>query len=165
LKLSGFVIMTTNILVAYHTKGGATEKYAKVIAETLTSKDYTVEICNLKEKIPSVDSYDAVVLGTGVRMFRVYGRWKKILRQKTLSSKHLFLFLSSGTAIEESSEKAVDKFLQPLVDKFDLTPKMMVSFPGKIPEKWAKMDDQKETVKPELAKEWAMEIVGHLKGN
>ena len=154
--------MAMNILVAYHTKGGATEEYAKAIAETLTTKDHFVETVNLKENVPKLDSYDAVVLGTGVRMFRVYGRWKKILRQKTLSGKHLFLFLSSGTAIEEP-DKAVDKFLQPLVDKFGLTPQMMVSFPGKIPEKWAKMDDQKETVKPELAKEWAQEIVGHLK--
>ncbi len=154
--------MTMNILVAYHTKGGATGEYAKVIAETLTSKNHMVETVNLKENVPNVDSYDVVVLGTGVRMFRVYGRWKKILRQKTLSSKHLYLFLSSGTAIEEP-DKAVNKFLQPLVDKFGLTPQMMVSLPGKIPEKWAKDDDQKETVKPELAKAWAQEIVGHLK--
>jgi menaquinone-dependent protoporphyrinogen oxidase len=155
--------MTKKILVAYHTKGGATEEYAKIIADTLSTKGHTVETYNLKEKIPSVDPYDAVVLGTGVRMFRVYGRWKKILREKSLSSTQLYLFLSSGTAIEEP-KKAVEKFLQPLVDKYKLKPKLMISFPGKIPEKWAKMDDQKETVKPELAEEWAQEITNQVNG-
>ena len=82
--------MAMNILVAYHTKGGATEEYAKAIAETLTSKDHSVETVNLKEKVPSVESYDAVVLGTGVRMFRVYGLWKKILRQKRIWQAQLY---------------------------------------------------------------------------
>ena len=67
------------------------------------------------------------------------------------------MFLSSGTAIEDP-DKAVDKFLRPLVDKYDLKPKSLISFPGKIPEKWAKADGEKETMKPEKAKTWAQEI-------
>ena len=50
--------MTMNILVAYHTKGGATEEYAKVIAETLTSKDQSVETVNLKENVPYSRQYN-----------------------------------------------------------------------------------------------------------
>ena len=38
----------------------------------------------------------------------------------------------------------------------------MISFPGKIPEKWAKLDDQKDTMKPEIAKEWAQEIIRQI---
>ena len=71
------------------------------------------------------------------------------------------MFLSSGTAIEEP-EKAVEKFLRPLVTKYSLSPKLLVSFPGKIPEKWAKPDDQKETMKPDTAKVWAQEITRHI---
>jgi len=149
--------MNSKTLVAYFTKGGASEEYAKVIAETLTADGLAVETCNLAHDIPDVAAFNTVVLGTGVRMFRVYRRWKKVLKQKTLSSKHLFMFLSSGTAIEEP-DKAVEKFLRPLVEKYDLKPKSLVSFPGKIPEKWAKLDDQKETMKPEKAKAWAQEI-------
>ncbi len=67
------------------------------------------------------------------------------------------MFLSSGTAIEEP-DKAVEKFLRPLVEKYNLKPKSLVSFPGKIPEKWGKLDGQKETMKPEKAKAWAQEI-------
>lgn len=153
--------MNNKILIAYFTKGGATEQYAKVIAETLTANGLAVEICNLAHGIPNITAFETVVLGTGVRMFRVYSRWKKILKQKALGSKNLFMFLSSGTAIEEP-DKAVEKFLRPLVERYNLKPKSLVSFPGKIPEKWAKLDDQKETMKPDKAKEWAQEIAGQI---
>jgi len=153
--------MNKKILVAYFTKGGASEEYAKVIVETLTENGLAVEICNLAHEIPEVAAFDTVVLGTGVRMFRVYRPWKKVLKQKALSNKHLFMFLSSGTAIEDP-DKAVEKFLRPLVEKYDLKPKSLVSFPGKIPEKWAKLDSQKETMKPEKAKAWAQEIAHQI---
>ena len=151
------MVMKSKTLVAYFTKGGASEIYAKVIAETLTANGLEVETCNLANDIPDVAAFDTVILGTGVRMFRVYRRWKKVLKQKALNSKHLFMFLSSGTAIEEP-DKAVEKFLHPLVEKYGLKSKSLVSFPGKIPERWAKLDGQKETIKPDKAKEWAKEI-------
>jgi menaquinone-dependent protoporphyrinogen IX oxidase len=147
--------------VAYFTKGGATEEYAKVIAETLTASGLAVEIRNLASDIPDVTAYGTVVLGTGIRMFTVYRRWKKVLKQKALHDKRLFIFLSSGTAIEEP-DKAVEKFLQPLMNKYDLKPISLVSFPGKIPEKWAKLDGAKETMKPEKAKAWAQQITHML---
>ncbi len=153
--------MNSKTLVAYFTKGGASEEYAKVIVETLTENGLVVEICNLAHDLPEVAAFDTVVLGTGVRMFRVYRPWKKVLKQKALSNKHLFMFLSSGTAIEDP-DKAVEKFLRPLVEKYDLKPKSLVSFPGKIPEKWAKLDSQKETMKPEKAKVWAQEIAHQI---
>jgi menaquinone-dependent protoporphyrinogen oxidase len=153
--------MNRKTLVAYFTKGGASEEYAKVIVETFTENGLAVEICNLAHDIPEVADFDTVVLGTGVRMFRVYRPWKKVLKQKALSNKHLFMFLSSGTAIEEP-DKAVEKFLRPLVEKYDLKPKSLVSFPGKIPRKWAKLDGQKETMKPEKAKAWAQEIAHQI---
>jgi len=153
--------MNNKILVAYFTKGGASEKYANIIADTLKEKGLAVETSNLAHKIPDIESYDTVILGTGVRMFMVYRRWKKILKQKILTDKNLFMFLSSGMAIEDP-DKAVDKFLRPIVKKYDLKPKLLVSFPGIIPEKWAKSDDQKETVKPDMAKNWALKIASHI---
>lgn len=149
--------MINKTLVAYFTKGGATEEYAKVIGETLTANGLTVELRNLASDIPDVTAFDTIVLGTGVRMFTVYRRWKKVLKKKELRDKRLFMFLSSGTAIEDP-DKAVEKFLRPLVDKYGLRPTSLVSFPGKIPEKWAKPDGEKETMKPENAKEWASKI-------
>ena len=149
--------MNSKILVAYFTKGGASEKYAKIITDTLIADGFAVETCNLAHDIPDIADFNTVVLGTGVRMFRVYRRWKKVLKQKTLSSKALFMFLSSGTAIEDP-DKAVNKFLRPIVERYDLKPKSLVSFPGIIPEKWAKLDGEKETMKPGKAEAWAHEI-------
>lgn len=122
------------ILVAYFTKGGATEEYATVIDKTLMVNGCKVEICNLAQDIPNVATFDIVVVGTGMRMFRVYGRWKKILKQKAFNSKHLFIYLSSRTEIKDP-EKAVKKFLRPLIEKYGLKPESLISFPGKIPEK------------------------------
>ena len=153
--------MNSKIIIAYFTKGGASEEYAKVIGETLSENGLTFETCNLAHKIPEVAAFETIILGTGVRMFRVYRPWKKVLKQKAIVDKHLFMFLSSGTAIEEP-DKAVEKFLQPLVEKYNLKPKSLISFPGKIPEKWAKLDDQKDTMKPEIAKEWAQEIIRQI---
>lgn len=156
--------MNNKVLVAYYTKGGASEMYAKVITKILTANGLMVETCNLAQNIPDVAAFDTIVLGTGVRMFRVYRRWKKVLKQKGIDSKDLFMFLSSGTAIEDP-EKAVVKFLHPLVEKYNLKPKSLVSFPGKIPEKWAKLEDQKETMMPDKAKVWAQEIARQVHSN
>ena len=153
--------MANKVLVAYYTKGGASEQYAKVITETLKNNGQNVEIQNLAFHIPDISDFDTIVLGTGVRMFRVYRRWKKILKNKSLNNKHLFLFLSSGTAIDKPDE-AVDKFIRPLVQKYNLKPESIISFPGKIPERWAKLDSQKDTMKPEKAKAWAMKIINKI---
>jgi menaquinone-dependent protoporphyrinogen IX oxidase len=150
--------MSQNILVAYFTKGGASEEYAKVISESLSSLGLSVEMYNLSKEIPNIKDYDTLILGTGVRMSMVYRRWKKLLKQKEIKNKKLFLFLSSGMAAEEP-EKAVEKFLNPLVEKYNLKPELLVSFPGKIPEKWAKYDDSpKDKMDVNLAKKWAEKI-------
>jgi menaquinone-dependent protoporphyrinogen IX oxidase len=155
--------MNSKTLVAYYTKGGASEEYAKVIAETLSKNGLAVKICNLANDLPEITTFDTVILGTGVRMSMVYRRWKKILKQKAITDKHLYLFLSSGMAAEEP-DKAVEKFLHPIIQKYSLKPDSLISFPGKIPEKWAKYDNNKKvTMNPDLAKKWAEEIVGKIK--
>ena len=154
--------MNKNVLVAYYTKSGASEEYAQVIANTLSAYELSVETQNLSSDVPDISKYDIIILGTGVRMSMVYRHWKKILKQKAIKNKQLFLFLSSGMAAEEP-EKAVEKFLQPIVNKYNLKPDMLVSFPGKIPDKWAKYDDSpKDKMNPDLAKEWAEKIITHL---
>ena len=154
--------MKNKILLSYFTKGGATEDYANVIEQSLKKDGFSVEKNNLANNIPNIKDFDVIILGTGVRMFRVYRRWKKILKQKELKNKQLFMYLSSGTAIEDP-DKAVEKYLNPLVEKYQLKPKLLVSLPGKIPEKWAKLDEEKEKFSPEKAKTWAKEISNNIK--
>ena len=156
------VIMNSKTLIAFFTKGGASEEYANVIAETLTKNKISVETCNLVNDIPDIATFDTIILGTGVRMSMVYRRWKKVLKQKAIKGKNLYLFLSSGMAAEEP-DKAVEKFLNPLVEKYKIKPNSMVSFPGKMPEKWAKYDnDQKMIMNPDLAIKWAEEIASQI---
>lgn len=149
------------ILVGYFTKGGASKIYAEKIADTLKAEGKKVEIYNLKEKIPDISNFDTIILGTGVRMYMVYRRWRKILKQKEIQNKNLYMFLSSGMAME-NPEKAVEKFLDPIVSKYNLKPISMVSFPGLIPEKWAENEEQKNSVKPDLAKKWAEQILSQI---
>jgi menaquinone-dependent protoporphyrinogen oxidase len=154
--------MSSKLLIAYSTKGGASETYAKAIAETLKSDGIDVEIFDLKKDKPDISNFDTVVLGTGVRMYMVYRHWKKILKLRELHEKNLFMFLSSGMATEDP-DKAVKKFLDPIVSKYGLKPDSLVSFPGIIPEKWAENEEQKNAVKPELAKKWAKDISSKIK--
>ncbi len=156
--------MLNKALVAYFTKGGASEEYAKVIAETLKANGLAVEIRNLENGIPDISTFDIVALGTGVRMGIVYRCWRKVLKQNTLRDKHLFLFLSSGTAINDP-DAAVEKFLRPLEAKYNLKSISLISFPGKIPEKWAKLDGEKVTFKPAMAREWAQKIANQVQKN
>lgn len=151
--------------MAYFTKSGASEEYAKVIKETLKDNGFSVELCNLGEDIPDITGFETIVMGTGVRLSMVYRRWRKILKKKAIKNKKLYLFLSSGTAVEEPN-KAVEKFLHPLVKKYKLKPESLVSFPGKTPDRWAKYDeDQKMIMKPEKAKIWAEKISDQLQSS
>ncbi len=50
--------MDNKVLVAYYTKGGASEVYAKVIAEILIANGHMVETCNLAQNIPDVAAFD-----------------------------------------------------------------------------------------------------------
>lgn len=155
--------MANKTLVAYHTKSGASEIYAKAISETLAVNGFQADLVNLKEKIADVATYDNIIVGTGVRMAMVYRRWRKVLRQKTIHDKRVYMFLSSGTAIKEPA-KAVEKYVRPVVDKYGLKPLSVISFPGLIPDKWAKSEADRGTVKPDLAKAWAQAIADGLKG-
>ncbi|KYK31155.1 MAG: hypothetical protein AYK23_00780 [Candidatus Proteinoplasmatales archaeon SG8-5] len=154
--------MTAKVLVAYQTKEGASEQYAGAIAGTMKAKGFDVDLIDLKKAKPDIRQYDIVIVGAGVKISLVYGKWKSILKKKELANKKLAMFLTSGTAIEEP-DKAIEKWVQPLIDKYKLKPLAVGSFPGKVPEKFAETEAQKNAVKPELASAWAEELAMKLK--
>lgn len=57
--------MAFRMLVAYATWKGSTKEVAEKIGETLQDESMQVEICSARE-VKSVDSYHAVILGTGI---------------------------------------------------------------------------------------------------
>ena len=65
-------IPMTRVLVAYATKSGSAQGVAERIGETLTEQGAEVEVRSVKERL-DVTSYDAVVLGSAIRM----GKWLK----------------------------------------------------------------------------------------
>ena len=149
--------------VAYYTKSGASETYAKVVAETLKENGFEVNLINLKNTKPGISGHDLIIAGTGIRISRIYGKWKKVLKHKDIGSKKLAIFLTSGTAVDKPQE-AIEKWVNPLVEKYGLKPIAIGSFPGTFPDKFKEEKDKgKETIKPEIAKKWAEELVIKLK--
>ncbi|GAP13307.1 flavodoxin [Longilinea arvoryzae] len=62
--------MGKNILVTYATKAGSTAEVASVIAETLSKSGARVDLRPVKD-VPSLEGYQAVVIGSAVRI----GQW------------------------------------------------------------------------------------------
>jgi menaquinone-dependent protoporphyrinogen oxidase len=107
--------MTENkTLVAYETKGGATEEYARKIAEVLTAEYHLeVDLINLKRKeVKDCSQYSNIVVGGGVRAGKVYGKALKCL-ENDFSGKKVAFFVSSGDAGDpEKYEQAKVKFVE-----------------------------------------------------
>ena len=102
----------TNVLVAYASKRGSTAEIAEAIAEALRQSGLSVD-CIEAGKVSSVESYDAVVLGSAVYMKRWRGDAKDFLRKydKELSQRPLWVF-SSGPVGDPKSE-ADPSWLEP----------------------------------------------------
>ena len=94
----------TNVLVAYASKRGSTAEIADAIAETLQQSGLRVD-CSEAGKVSSVESYDAVVLGSAVYIKRWRGDAKHFLRKhdKELSQRPLWVF-SSGPVGDPKTE-------------------------------------------------------------
>lgn len=85
-------------LIAYVTKGGATEEVANAIADVFASKGIDADLLNLKKEKPNLDNYNTLVLGAGVRAGKIYGEAIDLLKKNDLQGKKLALFIVSGEA-------------------------------------------------------------------
>lgn len=147
-------------LIAYQTKMGATAEYASTIGGVLTGEfGHEVDIVDLKaQKKVDIEPYDVVLVGTGIRMGRAYGRPKKLLRNKGLAAKRVYVFLSSGEAGQDAAaatEKYGGKFRRSFPHLIGLE---LAAFGGIMP---AGAGDFRN---PEAAKEWAKRVGESLKG-
>ena len=145
-------------LIAYVSKGGATEEAAIKIADTLRSKfQLEVDLVDLKEqKVPHLGQYQNVVTGGGVRGGRVYGKTLKFL-ENDLSGKKVAFFVSSSWAGTPGSYKnAKTKFVENTLTKY---PKINIisteAFGGRIRYFRRTMLDNTDLAKVEA---WAEEI-------
>lgn len=154
--------MTARILVAYASKSNATADYAGFIAGELIGQGFHVDQVNLRETgKPDIGSYDLIILGTGVRIGRLYGSAKKILRRADLKTKTLAVFISCGMAIaSEKRCEAVSLYLDKTLERYQLKAISKVAFPGKMP--GTKTDFVIET---ELVRSWIAELLLRTKLN
>jgi menaquinone-dependent protoporphyrinogen IX oxidase len=145
-------------LIAYESKGGATEEAARKIAETLRSKfQLEVDLVDLKEQKPAnLAQYQNVVIGGGVRAGKIYDKTLKFL-DNDLTGKKVAFFVSSGEAGTAGSyEKAKIKFVENTLSKYPkINPVAWDAFGGRIRILGKTVSDNTDLVKIEV---WAEEL-------
>ena len=108
-------------LIAYETKQGASEETARKIAEVLRIKfQLEVDLTDLDEqKAPDLSQYRNVIVGSGVRMGRVYSKTTKFL-ENDFSGKRVAFFASSawGGTPGEYYDTAKKRFVENTLTKY-----------------------------------------------
>lgn len=101
-------------IIIYSTKYGSVEKAAKMLKSELKGEVILVNI--MKEKVPSIDEYDNVILGGSMYYFRIQGKLKSYM-VKNLSSilkKRIGLFICAGaTPNSEDGKKEITASFPP----------------------------------------------------
>ena len=122
-------------LVAYATHSGATRTLAETLAAALREAGIDCDLADIEEA-PDPAGYDAVVLGSGVRVESIEktaAAWAK-QHSAVLASRPFAFFSCSGSAADPAKggrQKATDAFLATL----DRAPVATANFPG-----WVLMD-------------------------
>src|SRR5690625_620593 len=123
------------VLVAYATHSGATTTLAETIVATLTEAGTPAELVDVTTE-PDPSAYDAVVLGSGIRIESIEktaAQWARDHRAALLE-RPLAFFTCSGSAADPAKggrQKATDAFL----DDIGFSPAAVKNFPG-----WVLMD-------------------------
>lgn len=126
---------TGKTLIAYITKGGATEESARKIADVLRSKyQLEVDLVDLKEqKIPDLTQYQNIVVGGGVRGGRVYGKALKFLENDLFGKNVAFFVSSTWAGTPGSYENAKARFVEKNLAKYPkISPVSTEAFGGRI---------------------------------
>lgn len=144
------------VLVAYSTKGGTTEEYAKAIASVLRDNNLQVDVVDLKRNSnPDLTQYQSLIVGSGVRMQRMHGDGRKFL-EREFGERKVAVFLSSL----EPKDEAIRKYINPILRKNPkLKPIDIEVFGGRI-RFLGKTIDKTDIGK---AKEWAVKIAKSFK--
>lgn len=117
--------MNNRILVTYATRAGSTGEVATVIGQALTERGFAVNLRPIEEK-PSLDGYQAVLIGSAVRM----GQWlpeavdfiKTHQQQLNTMPVALFTVHMNNLGEDDESEKNRHSYLdavRPLVNPVD----------------------------------------------
>jgi menaquinone-dependent protoporphyrinogen IX oxidase len=124
---------TKKVLLAYATRYGSTETIARDIEKALSENGVIVQRVDLKNvnfKDMDPKSYNGVIVGASVAMFRLHPAAKKFLKhlckQLKGSGVPLIIFIASGTAIKDPA-KAEAKWITKYVEKYGLEPALTMA--------------------------------------
>ncbi len=97
--------MAQRILVAYGSIAGSTAEVAQAVADEMRSGGAQVDLQSV-EAVKDLGDYDAVVVGTAVRMFHILGKTRRFLRRhrRALGERPAAYFLVCLAMGEESPE-------------------------------------------------------------
>lgn len=109
--------MEKRVLVAYATKAGSTAEVATKIGEMIAKQNTSVDVLPIA-KVGDISQYQAVVLGSVIRMGRVLPEVQKFVEthQAVFSQKPLSVFITCMTLQEDTPAKRqeVVAYLDPL---------------------------------------------------
>jgi menaquinone-dependent protoporphyrinogen IX oxidase len=146
-------------LIAYATRGGTTEDYAKAIGSVLTNEfKMQVDIVNLnKDNNPKLTPYRNVVVGAGIRMFKMHKEGAEFLEETDFGDRKVAIFLPSLEPRDRAIKKYVDVILQ---KNIKLKPIAVEVFGGRMRMLGITSVDTTDT---EKAKEWVRKIAEQLR--
>lgn len=133
--LKSLVKKLKSVLIVFASRFGSTDEIAHEIAEELEKHEIITEVLNLKDgkSIPSLDEFDGIIVGSGVKM----GRWTKEAsnflkgNHNSLNSKILGLFVSSGEAANpKTHDGAREKYLEKIMERTGVKADMAEAFGG-----------------------------------
>ncbi len=101
-------------IIVYATKSGASRDCAEILSALI--KDCS--LCDLSMQVPDIGSYDMVIIGSGVRMGKIYKPMRSFIENNTqaLLMKKTAVFLCN--AYPDTFQKVVEKNIpQDLIDR------------------------------------------------
>jgi menaquinone-dependent protoporphyrinogen IX oxidase len=141
-------------LIAYATRGGTTEDYAKAIDSVLTDEfKMQVDLVNLKrEHNPNLKPYRNVVVGAGIRTFKMHKEGAEFLEKTDFGERKVAIFLSALEPRDRAIKRYVDVILQ---KNIKLKPLAVEVFGGRMRMLGITSVDMTDI---EKAKEWVRKI-------
>ena len=145
-------------LIVYATRGGTTEEYAKAIISVLTDEfNIQADLVNLeKTGNPDLTLYQNIIVGTGIKMFRMHKEGASFLGKKNFEEKNVGIFISSLMPREEVIKRYIDGILR---KNSSLEPIAVEVFGGRITMFGRTSQDM---VDIEKAKEWIRSLSDNI---